>query len=1314
GQLALLTVIDFRAFQRNPVNPGPHLSPHSTSDTLFNPTPPSFFNPSIPSSTPHNPHAMKPAAAVDIAKTPNLVKLAAVFLLSLSVALLFYHHHPSFPSSAFSSFTNKSNSNSTAAAVNSASNSTGSSSLIVIKPRKKQLPPPPPSVVMITGIVDESGAMTEDFFVGEFDSDAMEELRSFRGRSEDQEIEKETITKLEKFKKCNYNKIDHIPCLESFERNCPNSSLDCVLPMPKGYKKSIPWPRSRDEVWLRNVPDTSLVNEQEYAMSVKDDKIVFRDGGGSFVSGVDKYLNLISQMVPDIDFGHRTRVALDIGSGIGSLAASLSQRNVTMLTIGTKDVHKNQIQLALERGVPAMLAVFGTRRLPFASQAFDLIHSSGSGIDWTVDNGILLLEVNRMLRAGRYFVWGVSQADNRDVSIENQWKEMEDLTGRLCWKLVKREGNVAIWHKPLNSSCYLGRDIGAQPPLCSSNDDPDNVWYVNMTACITPLPDDGFGSNVTIWPERLQHHPDRLQSIKMEASISRKELFIAESRYWYEIISSYVRAFHWKQQNFRNVIDMRAGFGGFAAAMHDLELASWVLNVVPVNGFNTLPVIYDRGLLGVMHDWCEPFDTYPRSYDLVHAAGLFSDERKRQKCSFSTILMEMDRMLRPGGTVYIRDSLAVTGEIHEIGTAMGWVVMVHDTGEGPHASWRRQFSWRSRNLSFLSVVKGGMGGEEGLTSRGKCWKSEEELHTYKRRKPTGSRGLGGGSGSREADVKLEQEETMKKPLDHPAGVETGSNDGSRGPWRNYILEQMYRSLNDDEGGIQGCIKDVLRTSLKASDARNKDERKSSNKVWLSNGSPGLPKSSHKVWLSNGSPSLPKKTVGHKPGGASAESSHHAVTDTFRLAFHGIISSEEFTSLCKLLSENFHESSADNVFSLSVINRKMKDGAYEHSPWLFFQDIQKFWKKLEEIGTELIFLVKSLSKVSEACFKNQVVCSADFPSDDRKQEVIAFAFCTVLSYFTHSGSDMIMVLLPTKKQLPTRESDCSGKADQTDAAVCTCRQCGRKAVSRDCLVCDSCEDMYHISCIEPAVEEIPPRSWYCSSCLADGVGTHDNCVVCERLSAPSPPDNQSHSAVCQTNEETFSDFGEPSEDYKDDDPHSTSEETDASIPCKICGSELESGEKVKICEHTHCPNKYYHKRCLTAKQLASHGSRWYCPSCLCRTCLTDKDDENIVLCDACDSGYHIYCLKPPLTSIPTGSWFCRQCMLQRQKVRRAREAYEKRANGSMQNKGGKRDFEAIHQKSKRKIEDVFDGREGITMLLNASLIEDKLASKQKLG
>lgn len=65
----------------------------------------------------------------------------------------------------------------------------------------------------------------------------------------------------------------------------------------------------------------------------------------------------------------------------------------------------------------------------------------------------------------------------------------------------------------------------------------------------------------------------------------------------------------------------------FAAAMKDLKI--WVLNVVNVDSPDTLPIIYERGLFGIYHDWCESFSTYPRTYDLLHADHLFSKLKKR-------------------------------------------------------------------------------------------------------------------------------------------------------------------------------------------------------------------------------------------------------------------------------------------------------------------------------------------------------------------------------------------------------------------------------------------------------------------------------------------------------------------------------------------------------------------------------------------------------------------------------------------------------------------------------------------------------------
>lgn len=60
---------------------------------------------------------------------------------------------------------------------------------------------------------------------------------------------------------------------------------------------------------------------------------------------------------------------------------------------------------------------------------------------------------------------------------------MEDLTARLCWELVKKEGYIAMWRKPLNNSCYMNRDPGVKPALCDPDDNPDDVWYVSTSFC---------------------------------------------------------------------------------------------------------------------------------------------------------------------------------------------------------------------------------------------------------------------------------------------------------------------------------------------------------------------------------------------------------------------------------------------------------------------------------------------------------------------------------------------------------------------------------------------------------------------------------------------------------------------------------------------------------------------------------------------------------------------------------------------------------------------------------------------------------------
>ena len=38
----------------------------------------------------------------------------------------------------------------------------------------------------------------------------------------------------------------------------------------------------------------------------------------------------------------------------------------------------------------------------------------------------------------------------------------------------------------------------------------------------------------------------------------------------------------------------------------------------------------------------------------------------------------------------------------------------------------------------------------------------------------------------------------------------------------------------------------------------------------------------------------------------------------------------------------------------------------------------------------------------------------------------------------------------------------------------------------------------------------------------------------------------------------------------------------------------------------------------------------------------RDGNEILLCEGCDTPYHLHCLRPPLASVPQGDWFCPTC------------------------------------------------------------------------
>ncbi|KAI5581432.1 hypothetical protein BDE02_07G016600 [Populus trichocarpa] len=490
---------------------------------------------------------------------------------------------------------------------------------------------------------------------------------------------------------------DYIPCLdnekalrqlhttghfEHRERHCPELGPTCLVPLPQGYKRPISWPQSRDKIWYHNVPHPKLaeVKGHQNWVKVTGEFLTFPGGGTQFIHGALHYIDFVQQAVPKIKWGKHTRVILDVGCGVASFGGYNFERDVLTMSFAPKDEHEAQVQFALERGIPAISAVMGSQRLPFPSRVFDLIHCARCRVPWHAEGGKLLLELNRLLRPGGYFVWSatpVYQKLQEDVEI---WQAMSALTVSMCWELVtikkdKLNGiGAAIYRKPTTNNCYDQR-IKNSPPMCDNDDDANAAWYVPLQACMHRVPrskSQRGGKWPEDWPERLQIPPYWLKSSQMGIyGKPAPQDFEADYEHWKHVVSnSYMKGLGISWSNVRNIMDMRAVYGGFAAALKDLKV--WVFNVVNTDSPDTLPIIYERGLFGIYHDWCESFSTYPRTYDLLHADHLFSKLKKR--CQLAPVLAEVDRIARPGGKLIVRDESSAIEEVENLLKSLHWEV----------------------------------------------------------------------------------------------------------------------------------------------------------------------------------------------------------------------------------------------------------------------------------------------------------------------------------------------------------------------------------------------------------------------------------------------------------------------------------------------------------------------------------------------------------------------------------------------------------------------------------------------------------------
>ncbi|XP_004490045.1 probable methyltransferase PMT2 [Cicer arietinum] len=502
------------------------------------------------------------------------------------------------------------------------------------------------------------------------------------------------------FKPCNVRYTDYTPCQDQRhamtfsrenmiyrERHCPleEDKLHCLIPAPKGYVTPFSWPKSRDYVPYANAPYKSLTVEKAIQNWIQYEGNVFRfpGGGTQFPQGADKYIDQIASVIP-IKNG-TIRTALDTGCGVASWGAYLWSRNVIAMSFAPRDSHEAQVQFALERGVPAVIGVLGTIKLPYPSAAFDMAHCSRCLIPWGSNGGIYMMEVDRVLRPGGYWVlsgppinWKVNykawQRPKEDL--EEEQRKIEEVAKLLCWEKKSEKHEIAVWQKTVDSETCRSRQEDSGVTFCESTD-ADDVWYKRMEACVTP--NRKVYGDLKPFPQRLYAVPPKIASGSVPGVSA--ETYQDDNKKWKKHVNAYKRINKLLDSGrYRNIMDMNAGLGSFAAAIQSPKL--WVMNVVPtIAEKNTLGVIYQRGLIGIYHDWCEGFSTYPRTYDLIHSHGLFS--LYEDKCNIEDILLEMDRILRPEGAVIFRDEVDILIKVKKIVGGMRWDTKMVDHEDGP-------------------------------------------------------------------------------------------------------------------------------------------------------------------------------------------------------------------------------------------------------------------------------------------------------------------------------------------------------------------------------------------------------------------------------------------------------------------------------------------------------------------------------------------------------------------------------------------------------------------------------------------------------
>ncbi len=119
------------------------------------------------------------------------------------------------------------------------------------------------------------------------------------------------------------------------------------------------------------------------------------------------------------------------------------------------------------------------------------------------------------------------------------------------------------------------------------------------------------------------------------------------------------------------------------------------------------------------------------------------------------------------------------------------------------------------------------------------------------------------------------------------------------------------------------------------------------------------------------------------------------------------------------------------------------------------------------------------------------------------------------------------------------------------------------------------------------------------------------------------------------------------------------------PCAICLNQVMRPAFLDACDHQFCLACIYkwssesnacpccrvpfHRitdgadpECTISVEDAVRSSSLLVAEEACEVCGGTEAEDSLLLCDACDSLWHLWCLTPPLAEVPEGEWYCGCC------------------------------------------------------------------------